>query len=471
MHLDLSTLPIDLRGLSAGHEAHMVGGSARDLLLGRTPVDYDIAVSGNPEAYARKIADGVGGHLVFLGRADKSLYRVVAAGLVFDVTGLRGDGIEADLRARDFTINAMGIDLASGEVIDPLNGRQDLAAKQVRMTSEEAFREDPVRLLRAHRMAAALGFRISPDTRPLIRRDCHLIRSSAGERVREELLKILEAPASHGHLLEMRESGLLFAVFPELSPLVGCLQNRHHQHDVLEHSLAALAHLEALITAGKTKAATPAAGSGFRPDPSRLPLLKLSILLHDMAKPACRSEAPDGRVRFHGHDAAGAAAAALTCERLRCANRQRTFVTGIIREHMRPLHLYQLYLQRKMTQRALTRLFMSCRGDIPYLLWHARADMLGKGTADSAELISFSNFLDSLSHRFFNDFLPRSTRPPLLSGSDLITEFSLPPSLLFQRILNLVEETRLSRGRMERSEAIELVRRFLEAHPPHGNRM
>jgi tRNA nucleotidyltransferase/poly(A) polymerase len=446
----------------------MVGGSARDLLLGQDPIDYDIAVSGNPEVYARKIADITGGHLVFLGRAEKALYRVVAGPKVFDITGFRGTGIETDLKARDFTINAMGIELATGELIDLLNGRKDLADKRVQMASAEVFREDPVRLLRAHRMAASLGFRIAPATLSVIRRDCGRIRSSAGERVREELLKILATPASHGHLLEMRQSGLLFAVFPELSPLVGCLQNRHHRHDVLDHSLAAFSHLEALIGAEMTRAALAAPEAGFQPAPAKLTLLKLAVLLHDIAKPVRRSEGPGGRVRFRGHDTAGASAAALACERLRCSGAQRTFVTGIIGQHMRPLQLYQLYRQRKLTQRAQTRLFMTCRQDTPYLLLHARADMLGKGTADPAELESFSNFMDSLAHRFFNEFTPRSAQPPLLTGSDLISEFGLTPSPLFQQILGMVEETRLSRSRLERPEAVELVRRFLEANPAAG---
>jgi tRNA nucleotidyltransferase/poly(A) polymerase len=466
MRLDLSSLPIDRHGLPAGHDAHMVGGSARDLLLGQTPADYDIAVAGNPEVYARKIADRTGGHLVYLGRPGKCLYRVVAAEQIFDITGFRGADIEADLRARDFTINAMGVDLCTGELIDPLDGRGDIAGGRVHITSEEAFRDDPVRLLRAHRMAATLGFRISTETRGIIQRDAGLIRTSAGERVREEFFKILATPASHDHLLEMRDSGLLFAVFPELSPLADCQQNRHHRHDVLTHTLAAFAHLEALITPDGVKPGQGFAEPGFQQEPSKHPLLKLAILLHDIAKPTCRSGAPDSHARFHGHEAAGASAAALTCERLRCSAAQRTFVTGIIRHHMRPLHLYQLYLRRKLTQRALIRLFMTCREDTPYLLLHARADMLGKGTADQSQIASFSEFLKHLHHRFLTEFTPRSASPPLLTGADLIAEFGLSPSPLFQKILGMVEETRLSRSLMERSEAIELVRRFLEANPP-----
>lgn len=211
--LNYAALPFDIGIIPPNSGAHIVGGSARDLLLGLKPVDYDISVSGKPEEFAGNIARNIGGRLVILGKPGKMVSRVVTSTLIFDITAFRGTTIESDLKERDFTINAIAYDLSSGRIIDPLNGREDLAKKQVKRVSETVFRDDPVRLLRAYRMASSLGFTIEPGTCLLIQRDANLIQQTAGERVREELFKILTTPDSHRQLMEMSDSGLLFRFY------------------------------------------------------------------------------------------------------------------------------------------------------------------------------------------------------------------------------------------------------------------
>ncbi|MFH0729189.1 MAG: HD domain-containing protein [Pseudomonadota bacterium] len=458
--LNYAAFPFDLGIIPSNSAAHIVGGSARDLLLGLKPVDYDISVSGKPEEFAGELARNTGGRLVIMGKPGKMVSRVVTPTLIFDITAFRGATIESDLNERDFTINAIAYDLSTGRLIDPLNGREDLAKKQVKRVSETAFRDDPVRLLRAYRMAASLGFAIAPETILLIKRDAELIKRTAGERVREELFKILAAPNSHRHLMEMSDSGLLFSVLPELKPLCGCEQNRHHHHDVFTHTLTAYAYLEKLIADPFGLLAGSIAPDAFNFDLKLARLLKFALLLHDIGKPACQSRDETGGIHFHGHEAAGAEAAGAICEKLRCSIKERLFITSMIALHSRPRHLYHLKQNSILTPKAITRLFMTCGENTPYLLLHADADMQGKSEA-GGNVVSFTRFLGTLSERYFSNFRVKKSAAPLLTGQDLIDVFGLRPSPLFKDILQRLEEKRLSDDRIDRKTAMDLVERIL----------
>lgn len=477
--LDTAMLPFDPALIQSAGRAYIVGGTTRDLLLGKTPADYDIAVQGNPEKYARAIGRHMGGRLVPMGKPGKMVYRFVAGKIIVDITPLRGPGIQSDLALRDFTINAMAVDLATGALIDPLDGRQDLAARTVRMVSEGAFEADPLRLLRAFRMAACLAFTLTPDTLSAITGHATRIRLSAGERIREELFKILATPHSHRHLGLMNDCGLLGAIFPELNPLRGCVQNRHHSHDVLTHTLAACEQLETLIIAraGRMPFAPPdpavapsnKSGHNLAPEPTDKPedkkiaCLKFAVLLHDTGKPACKTVDAAGGVHFYGHEKAGVKAAAAVCDRIRCSREEHRFVASIISLHTRPLQLFHLDKKKALSNKAVTRLFMTGGDDIPYLLLHAAADMLGKGNAARADRPAFMVFLKKLAARFYMEYTPRKAGPALLTGQDLIQEFGLSPSPLFADILQQVEEARLSEKQMDRPAALSLVSRFLES--------
>ena len=217
----------------------LVGGCVRDLVAGRQPADYDLAVSGRPEAYARKLADKYGGRPVALGPARHRIFRIVACERVFDISPLVGDSIETDLKNRDFTINAMAFDLAGQALIDPEDGVADLKNRIIRMVAPDAFIKDPLRQLRAFRLAAQFQFRIEAQTLLAVKTSAGLIKACAGERVRAELLKLLLFPGAAETLAKMADSGLLFGIIPELAPLKDCRQNAHHSFDAWTHSLAA----------------------------------------------------------------------------------------------------------------------------------------------------------------------------------------------------------------------------------------
>lgn len=445
--------------------AYIIGGSVRDLLIGRTPTDYDIAVLENPEKFARQMAAETNGHLVEMGKPGQMILRVVSGNTIFDIAPVNGATITDDLFQRDFTINAMAYDLSSGQIIDILGGLQDLEDKKVRMVSKHVFKKDPIRLLRAFRMSACLNFDIEPRTVAAIRSQAALIQESAGERIRLELFKMFDTRKSHDHLVQMAGVGLLTAIFPELGPLKGCSQNRHHCYDVFEHSLNAYYHLEDLLSNHYNFTPNSLRRFILDIDRNKAVLLKCGLLLHDIGKPAVKSLDNRGQAHFYGHARQGADMAKLIGKRLKLSNREMDFIDFIIRNHSRPLSLFTDHQNKTLIPKGLTRFFMKCGDNTPYLLLHTIADVKGKQDKILSENEAFIIFVKDMLAGFFSGFNPKSKTAPLITGFDLIETFGLAPSPSFKKILNLVDEAKLSGTINSKPEALRLVRDFLKANP------
>lgn len=445
--------------IPTGADGYIVGGSIRDILLGRSPTDYDVAVPGNPAKFAARVAAKTGGHLVEFGKAGLQILRVVSPRYVVDVAPMSGPTIESDLHQRDFTIDALAYHLSSGKLIDPLNGRADLSLKQVRMVSNGIFNKDPIRLLRAFRIAALLGFKIEAHTAAAIREGAAHIQQSAGERIRTELFTLFEAPQSYPYIAQMADAGLLFAIFPEMTALRGCRQNGHHVHDVFDHTLQSYRYLERLIR----EFSMPLPASEMNADAfmaaGTAGMLKCAALLHDIGKPPARTVAADGRVHFYGHAPKSADMADSIGSRLKFSRRQRQFLDAIIRNHLRPLSLYTARRNNGLTPRSLARFYVTCGDSTPFLLLHAMADIQAKKN-DPANA-DFNPFVRDLLQRYFTVFKPLQANPPLITGADLIKKFNLPPSPRFKKILAAVEEARLSQQLTTRKEALQLVEDIL----------
>ena len=455
-------IPFDTQMLSQKKEAYIVGGTARDLLLGRTPTDYDIAVAQNPEIFAKELSEFHRGTLVRLGPQNQQVYRVVAKKQIFDITRLIDDDIHVDLKHRDFTINAMAIQLSSGKLIDIVDGRKDLCKKTVRMVTQTVFEDDPLRLLRAYRLAAAFDFSIDRETEAAVQRNCFLIRHSAGERIRSELLKILYQPSSSIYVRQMAENGLLTTIFPELVPLQNCGQNRCHEFDVYEHTLSAFSQLEARFDGQIIAGHIGIVFYMTEQYPADIPLLKLAMLLHDIGKPPCRTTSENGVIQFFGHEKKGSELFENIAHRLRLSSKETELVRHIIRHHLRPLQLFTAHQKGRLSAKAVTRFFMACTPKIPHLILHALADFEGKGTGRQDELKAFEDFAKELMERYCHNFLPRLKEPRLISGHDLMETFGLTPSPFFSKILNGVETARLSDESMDRAAALKLVAEMLD---------
>ena len=452
--------PFDIDFLPESEGAYIVGGSVRDLLLKRSPTDYDIVVSGDAYAYAHLLGARIGGHAVRIGKPGMDTVRVVADIGIFDISAVQGASIEEDLGERDFTINAVALEISSGEIIDIFGGAGDLAEKRIRMVSRRIFQQDPVRLIRAFRMGADLGFVIEPETEAMIGKEAVNIKDTAGERVREEFFKVLRSPNSYAYLTRMVDAGLLLEIFPEMKVLKGFGQNKHHSYDVFEHTMKAYCRLEGLVNRSEP---CPAGTSELIRNTikgKRSALLKCAMLLHDVGKPSARTTDETGAVHFFGHNARSAEIAERIAVRLRFSNREASYLEAVIRAHNRPLHLYLAQEKGTLTSKGMTRFFIKCGELTPDVLLHSIADERGKGSAvdDGA----FDRFVTTLSANYPGDYLPRARGPALLTGYDLMAAFELSPSPLFGDILAAVEEGRLSGEIRSKEDALALAANIID---------
>jgi poly(A) polymerase len=329
------------RALAGADRAWIVGGAVRDAALGREVADLDLALGGDPGAAARAIAAELG-EPVFELSAEFGTWRVVSAadGWQIDVTALRGDRIEADLGERDFTIGAVAVPLADGAAIDPFGGLADLDRRLLRAVAGTSFESDPLRLLRAARLAAQLGLEIDPGTVELARASRQRAGEPAGERQLAELRQLIGGPDPLRGLALLDELRLTAVVLPELEGLRGVEQGPNHHLDVHGHTLAVLEHtleVEADLAPFAGERAEEVAALLAQPladEIDRGTALRFGALFHDIGKPATRSE-QNGFVGFRGHDREGAEIIGSICARLRASRRLTQHLQGLALHHLR----------------------------------------------------------------------------------------------------------------------------------------
>jgi poly(A) polymerase len=327
------------RAALAGQDAWLVGGAVRDELLGRDTDDLDITLPGDPRAAARAIAKATGGASFRLS-GDFGTWRVVGPEHAWhiDLVTMRAASIAEDLAQRDFTINAMARPLAGGEIIDLHGGREDLERRIVRMVSARALADDPLRSLRAVRIAVELGLEIDPATGGAVAAHAAGLRRIAPERVFAELKRVVAAQDVGRGLQLMEAYGLTAVILPELLVLHGVEQNRFHHLDVHDHTLAVLDGVARLqrdpTTLGFGEDVAELLAEPLSDELTRGDAMRFAALLHDAAKPRTRGELPDGRVTFLGHDVAGAALARDFLGRMKSSQRLRDYVASLITHHL-----------------------------------------------------------------------------------------------------------------------------------------
>jgi len=435
-----------LRVAPKGTAPVLVGGAVRDALLGRSPaVDLDVAVASGALDIARRLAGALGIAFVPLD-AERGAARVVAPGHRVDLADFRAPTLDADLAARDFTVNALAVPLRAllrqgrAAVHDPLGGLADLAARRLRLAGPDVLADDPLRALRGVRLASHLGFRLTPATRAAIRRTAPAISTVSPERVRDEVLALLSAPATARALRMADRLGLLAAVFPEVEAMRRTAQPAPHRFDVLEHSLRAvgacdrlLARLSALAPFGDELAAHVAEplGGGI----SRRQILKLATFLHDVSKPETRRTI-QGRVRFFAHDVLGAAKARAIGERLRLPERATSVLERLVRHHLRPMHLGAA---GELTQRARYRFFRDVGGETRDLLLLVLADASAVGGESPFRLWPRMALVRELLAGW-EEQRESARREPLLRGGDVMARFGLAPGPEVGRLLARARE-------------------------------
>lgn len=414
---------------ASGFQAFFVGGCVRDLLSGHTPHDFDIATSARPEEILALYpkAGLVGAHfgVVMVGAVEVATFR--SDGGYAD--GRRPDAVRfeidprADVLRRDFTINALLMDPGSGEITDYAGGRADLEAGIIRAIGDPAtrFAEDHLRLLRAVRFAARLGFTIEPDTFAAIQAMAGLVSRVAIERIREEISRILtEGGAKRGFEL-LDSTGLLLRVLPEIKALQGVEQppEFHPEGDVWKHTLLMLDQLR-----------NPSIG------------LALGVLLHDVGKPATFRVAD--RIRFDGHVEVGVEIAHALLTRLKYPHDVIAQAVALIQNHMR-------FMDAPRMKASTLKRFLRMPDFHEHLELHRLDCLSSNGRLDNFNFVQAR--LEALA--------PEQLKPaPLLTGNDLIAA-GYRPGPAFGKVLREVEDAQLEGRVATTSEALALARGLL----------
>lgn len=450
-----------------GITAFAVGGAVRDVLMGRVPHDWDV-VCREAMRLSRAVAERLDATLVWLHDNPDTCRVVVGAHgdggprEEVDLSDFRGGDLEEDLRARDFTLNSLAWPLgaADEDIVDPGGGREDIRARLLRANSARALAEDPLRCLRAYRLAAELKLDIEATTTLWITRHSPALARIAGERVGAEFLRLVEQRGLAGRLEQMAATGTLQAVMPELLPLRGVTQGGYHHLDVWGHTLLVAEEVERIAAdPGAVFPAAAGAVAEYLGTPASLTRLKLAALLHDIAKPATRV-LQDGAIRFTGHETAGAVMASGIAARLRLPRETRRAVEALTRRHMRPIMLIEACEPQEPTLSAVRRLFRDCAPDGTGVVILAAADLLAcRGPATNpADQRRRLTFLDGMiaQHAKWQE---EEQFEPLLRGRDLIADLGLEPGPHFSTILDAVEEAQVDGEIGTREEALVLARR------------
>lgn len=454
LHLEFNTLfPNGERLQQVARDEHLplyaVGGCIRDAFLKRPLTDLDLVCHPRDlELWEGHIANLHGGHFFTLGKENRITRRLVSHGYTFDLTPMDGDSITADLKRRDFTINAMALGLHDGNFHDPHDGRQALEQHQLLCVTPTSLEDDPLRILRAIRFALTIQAQLPPKTRKQISDARRGLFEVAGERIGSEFSLILSQQHATAGIRLLAETGALCALFSVLSPLQGLRQNEFHHVDVFEHTLQMLEHLDVMI----------AEPQFFLPqlDDEQQVILRWAALFHDVGKALTKTIDPQTqKIHFYGHEQISAHLAKTMLSPLGLGKQTVARIIRLIEQHLSPLLLSLANPKPK----ALRKLVFTMEEDLPLLLFLARADNLatrGKNFPQRQEKIeACTSNLFKIYQQERKTFIK-----PLINGKDLLA-LGLEPGPQMGIIIRAVHQRQISGECNDREEALAWVKNFL----------
>jgi poly(A) polymerase len=454
------------RALEGDAGVWIAGGAVRDAALDREVTDLDLAVAGDPEKVARAIVREGDGHAFELS-AEFATWRAVARDHAWqvDVTALRGETIEADLAARDFTLGAVAIPLAGGEPVDPFGGLADLERRRLRVVGEESFAADPLRLLRAARLATDLGLEIDAGTVALARAEATRAAEPAGERQLAELRRLFGGPDPLRGVALLDDLGLTPAILPELEALRGVEQGPNHHLDVHGHTLAVLEQTLAVeadlerFAGGRAAETEELLAEPLADEMSRGTALRFGALLHDVGKPATRGER-EGYVTFIGHDHVGAEVVAGLCGRLRASQRLTGHLQALTLHHLRLGFLvHEAPLPPRRVHEYL-RATEPVAADVTLLTVADRLSARGSGPFATDEAIEAHLELARGMLAAALDWRRDGPPEPLLRGDELASELGISAGPELGDILAELEAAQYAGELTSRGEALDRARRL-----------
>ncbi len=478
--------------LPAAQPIYLVGGAVRDVIIGRRSRDLDFVVPEHGIRTARKVANALGAAFLPMDEA-RDTGRVIVihedgTRTILDFATYRGKDLDADLQARDFTVNALALDPRNMTLIDPLGGLRDLQERRLKACTPASMSDDPVRVLRAIRLAADLGYLIQPETRKTMRKAVDLLANVSIERQRDELFKILDGPQASTAVRALDSIGVLPQLLPELKKLGGVQQPAPHVHDVWQHTLHVMRYLDMILAHLAPDHQPGSTGDLYNgllvlklgryrhqlaehfaaldtTDRTARSLLFMAALYHDSAKPLTAGE-ESGRIRFLGHDAAGAELAASRARALRLSNEEADRLQTIIANHMRPLfHINRFHLEGKEpSRRAIYRYFrdtgsagvdlcLLALADIRATYDHTLRQDLWVAGLDICRLL-----LEAWWEKREESVLP----VPLVNGHELMAMLGMSPGKKLGQLLEAIREGQAVGRIHDRDEAITYAREWME---------
>ena len=455
---------------------YLVGGSVRDLLIDAPHIkDFDLLMPSGSEDVARAFAGRIGGSFFVLDD-ERKVTRVVkreAGGPVqFDFTNFDGPDLHADLARRDFTINAMAVDVRGllgtrslDGLVDLFCGREDIRQRLIRVVDPRVLNGDPLRLLRAVRFAATLGFTIERSTALYIRDRADLVVQPSAERIRDELFQILSVPGAGRHLLLMESLGLLRKLLPELESLKDFAPGKHHIYDILTHSITTAGYVDdvlariPVVSPGHAVTVLAHLDQELEQFVTRGAALRFACLLHDNAKSDTFTSDGEGNVHFFGHDTIGSETALIICRRFRLSNETSSVVSRLIRHHMRPLNLS---VPGGPSKRALYRYCRDLKDAVPESIVLSLAD--AKATSEAMPADGFTDtqkVSGQVLDYYYSKYLKTEAKP-FVTGKDLIAR-GMKAGPIFRDILDDIKERQADGTLQDRQEALA----YLDASAAH----
>jgi tRNA nucleotidyltransferase/poly(A) polymerase len=478
--------------LPANTEVYLVGGAVRDLLTNRLSPDFDFAVPSNGISLARTVANALKADFMVLDSERDTGRVVIIEGETYtylDFAAFRGATLEDDLRDRDFTINAMALNLRDITIIDPLNGATDIRAKVIRACSPNSLTNDPVRILRAVRQAAAFGFTIDKSTRELMKQAADKINNVSIERVRDEVFKILGGPKASASIRALEMLGVLQHLMPELLKMRGVTQSNPHIHEVWTHTLAVVDQLDNLLTSSLRLDFDPEKTSDMymglvslkigryreqiakhfanqlNPSRSHRSLLFFAALYHDVCKPDTKTIDESGRIRFFDHDIKGAEVVADRARAFNLSNDEVERLHTIVRHHMR-FHFFADRLEREgqpPSRKAVYRFFRDSGAASVDLILLALADLRGTKGNELTQ-VTWTAYLD-IARILLENYWERPEEvinpPRLVDGNELMKELHLQPGKIVGVLLESIRENQAAGKIADKEQALAFAREEL----------
>ena len=442
------------------NEIYLVGGTVRDFYMGLESTDRDIIVMDqDARDFALKLSELFQATFVPLDEENK-IYRIVLPDKInyIDVTNPVGDSIEKDLMRRDLTINAIAVNIRTGELIDISGGVTDIMNKCINYVNELNFVDDPLRLLRVYRFQALYGFQLAPETINAVCKYSDLIHKPAVERINYELLKLFGGDYAHIALENMNKTWILEEIFPFVKELKQVPPNSHHHLDLFHHSIETVKQVQILYNEAPDEVKEHLRRIDFGGF-SRLAHLKLAAFMHDIGKFSTWT-IEEGKHRFIKHDDVGSKMSVKILKDLHFSNKQIDYISSMIKYHIYPSHVMT---SPQITEKIMMRYVRKMDTNSIDAIILAQADRLSARGPEITDQIVERNItsLNMLLRFYLEARETLKPLPKLLSGNDVMQILNIKPSKRLGEIMDALHEAQISGDVITKEHAIEFVKNMV----------